>query len=79
MLDDALDLAPIDLQVAGDGTLAVARVVPLPMRTATAYRNVPAVGARANNPGLRFGIQAGRHGPHPLVAGASTSSISAPA
>jgi hypothetical protein len=32
LLNDALDLAAINLQVAGDGALTVARVVPLPNR-----------------------------------------------
>jgi hypothetical protein len=32
LIDDALDLASVDLQVAGNGALTVARVVPIPNR-----------------------------------------------
>jgi hypothetical protein len=33
LLDDALDLATVDVQVAGYGTLAMARLVPVANRT----------------------------------------------
>jgi hypothetical protein len=38
LLDDSLDLAPIDLQITDNGALTMARVVPLPNRVLQCWR-----------------------------------------